>query len=70
MRLIVLEVCVGVALVMFVTMMGTTAMHRARQRLGRPATTPARSEYLWAVIPWVLITACALPAVRMAVGGD
>ncbi|MEJ0085188.1 MAG: hypothetical protein WDO72_05880 [Pseudomonadota bacterium] len=70
MRLIVLELCMGVAAVMFVTMLGTLAMHRARRRASDLAARPAPSEYLWAVIPWALIAACALPAVRIAVAGD
>ncbi len=63
MRLVVLELCMGIAAATFGTMLGTIAMHRARHQVHGLATTPAPAEYLWAVIPWTLIAACALPAV-------
>jgi len=42
------------------------ALARARAEAGGPPAfhSSAVSEYLWAVIPWLLIIACAIPAAR------
>ena len=62
MRLFVLQGCVGIAALVFLAMLSAIARHRlqAPQRMHQ---SPALAEYLWATIPWVIIVACATPAV-------
>jgi heme/copper-type cytochrome/quinol oxidase subunit 2 len=69
MRLILLEVCAGITALLFLVMLGEIARHRARRRSEGANSVGAMSEYLWAVVPWVILTACALPAVRLIVKG-
>ncbi len=68
MRLIALQICGGIALLVFLAMLGAIARHRLRNG---PLTkrSPALAEYLWAIIPWLMIIAGALPAVRQIVAG-
>jgi heme/copper-type cytochrome/quinol oxidase subunit 2 len=68
-RLILLEVCAGITALVFLVMLTGIARHRAQRRSEGTNNVPAMSEYLWAVIPWVMLTACALPAVRLIVAG-
>ena len=65
MRLIILEVCAGITALLFLVMLAQIARHRAQRRSEGANNVAAMSEYLWAVIPWVMLTACALPAVRL-----
>ena len=67
MRLIVLEFCAGITALVFLGMLAQIARHRARRRSEGANNVAAVSEYLWAVIPWVILTVCALPAVRLIV---
>ena len=67
MRLIVLEVCAGVAALLFLVTLAATASHRARLRAGGAYPAPALAEYLWMVVPWVIFAAGAFPAVRLIV---
>ena len=69
MRLILLEVCAGITALLFLVMLTGIARHRARRRCEGANSVAALSEYLWAVVPWVMLTACALPAVRLIVTG-
>ena len=54
----VLEVCATIAALLFLISLAAIAVHRARRR-----QAVSLIEYLWAVAPWVMVTACALPAV-------
>ena len=65
MRLILLQVCAVITALLFLVMLTEIARHRAQHRCEGTGNAPAMSEYLWAVIPWVILTACALPAVRL-----
>jgi heme/copper-type cytochrome/quinol oxidase subunit 2 len=66
MRLIVLEICGGIALLVFVVMLAAIARHRLQ---GRSQTYQgnALAEYLWATIPWLMIISSAIPAARQIV---
>jgi heme/copper-type cytochrome/quinol oxidase subunit 2 len=68
-RLILLEVCVGITALLFLVMLAGIARHRAQRRSEGANNATAMSEYLWAVVPWVMLTACALPAVRLILTG-
>jgi heme/copper-type cytochrome/quinol oxidase subunit 2 len=68
-RLILLEVCAGITALLFLVMLAGIARHRAQRRFEAANNATAMSEYLWAVVPWVMLTACALPAVRLIVAG-
>ena len=67
MRLIVLEVCAGIVALLFLLTLAATALHRARVRAGGVYPASALAEYLWALVPWVILAAAALPAVRLIV---
>ena len=67
MRLILLEFCAGIAALIFLVMLATIARHRAQRRSEGANNATAMSEYLWALVPWVILTVCALPAVRLIV---
>jgi len=62
MRLLVLQICGGIAALVFLAMLSATARHRL-QASPHMRQSPALAEYLWATIPWVIIVACATPAV-------
>jgi heme/copper-type cytochrome/quinol oxidase subunit 2 len=64
-RLIVLEVCAGIVALLFLATPATTASHRARHRAGGAYPASALAEYLWAMVPWVILAEGALPAVRL-----
>ena len=65
MRLILLEFCAGITALLFLVTLAAIARHRAQRRFEGANIPTAMSEYLWAVVPWVMLTACALPAVRL-----
>ena len=65
MRLILLEICAGITALLFLVMLTEIARHRAQRRSEGANSPTAMSEYLWAVVPWVILTVCALPAVRL-----
>ena len=67
MRFVALEVCACIAALLFLTTLIATAVHRAKRSSTDAHRTSALAEYLWSVIPWIMITAAALPAVRMIV---
>ena len=56
MRRIVLEVCVGSGVLLFLTSLAAMVGHHAKHPV-------AMREYLWAVVPWVMVAAAAFPAV-------
>ena len=70
MRLIILEVCAGVAALVFLTMLAATAMHRSARGAEGPHQCTPLAEYLWTMVPWLMMVACVLPAVRRIVAGD
>ena len=63
MRLIVLEVCASIAALLFLTSLAAMAAYHAKRRLQGVRHAVPLKEYLWAVVPWVMVAACALPAV-------
>ncbi len=69
MRLIVLEVCAGVAVLVFLAMLVATAMHRSARGAEDPHHCAPLAEYLWTTVPWLMMVACVLPAVRRIVAG-
>jgi hypothetical protein len=66
-RLIVLEVCAGIVALLFLVTLAATASHRARLRAGGACPASGLPEYLWAVVPWVIIAGSTFPAVRLIV---
>ena len=69
MRLIALEACGGVAALVFLTMLVATALHRSARGSEGTYQCAALAEYLWAVVPWLMMAACVLPAARRFVAG-
>jgi heme/copper-type cytochrome/quinol oxidase subunit 2 len=67
MRFVVLEVCACIVALLFLTTLTATAVHRAKRSSTDAHHANALTEYLWAAIPWVMIAAAALPAVRLIV---
>ena len=70
MRLIALEVCAGVGALVFLTMLVATALHRSKRGSEGTYQCAALAEYLWAVVPWLMMAACVLPAARRIVAGN
>jgi heme/copper-type cytochrome/quinol oxidase subunit 2 len=68
-RLILLKLCAGITALLFVVMLAEIARHRAKRRSEGASNVAAMSEYLWAVVPWVMLAAGAFPAVRLIVTG-
>ena len=66
MRLIALTICGSIALLVLLAMLATIARHRA-QHHSRERRSAALAEYLWAIIPWLMILSCAIPAARQIV---
>ena len=64
MKLIILGVCGLIAVLVFLTMLTTVALHRTR-RPGAAGT--ALVECLWTTIPCLVVITAALPAVRLIV---
>ena len=64
MRLIALEVCAGIVALLFLISLAAMAAHHAKRRRfqGLRQAVPLK-EYLWAVVPWVMVAAAAFPAV-------
>jgi hypothetical protein len=69
MRLIALEALAVVAALVFFTMLVATALHRATNGSDNIYRASAIAEYLWAVVPWLMMGACVFPAVRRIVAG-
>jgi heme/copper-type cytochrome/quinol oxidase subunit 2 len=53
-----------IAVLVFVSMLHAIARHRAAGGADESWRTSALSEYLWATVPWLMMGACAFPAVR------
>jgi len=64
MRIVILEILAVVALLTFLSMLGSIAKHRAAARADDPWRDSALAEYLWAMVPWLMTAACLVPAVR------
>jgi heme/copper-type cytochrome/quinol oxidase subunit 2 len=64
-KLIVLGVCGLIAVLVFLTILITVALHRTRRPWA--AGTTVVVECLWAAIPCLIVIAAALPAVRLVV---
>jgi heme/copper-type cytochrome/quinol oxidase subunit 2 len=69
MRIIALEGLAVVAALVFVTMSVATAMHRPSRGSEVLRQGSALAEYLWTVVPWLIMAACVLPSVRRIVAG-
>jgi len=63
MKLVALELCGSIALLVFLMMLATIARHRVLGR-SQERRSAALAEYLWAAIPWLMILSCAIPVVR------
>jgi len=64
MRLVVLQFCGAIAVLVFLAMLAAIARHRGQ--CGSQSDQPgALTEYLWATIPWLMIISCAIPAVDL-----
>jgi heme/copper-type cytochrome/quinol oxidase subunit 2 len=69
MRTVALEVLALIATAVFVVMMAAIVRHRSRCPT-MSAQTSVVAEYLFALVPWLIIAASALPSVRrIAAGG-
>ena len=64
-KLIILGVCGVIAVLVFLTILTTVALHRTQRPCAAGAT--ALVECLWATIPCLIVIAAALPAVRVIV---
>ena len=62
MRGIVLEVCVTIVALLFLTSLAAMASHHAKGRFQGVRHAVSLKEYLWAVVPWVMVAAAAFPA--------
>jgi heme/copper-type cytochrome/quinol oxidase subunit 2 len=69
MRLIALQVLAVVAALVFLTMMVVTGLHRSARGSEDPYQNSPLAEYLWAVVPWLIVAACVFPTVRRIVAG-
>jgi heme/copper-type cytochrome/quinol oxidase subunit 2 len=52
---------------LFLATLTAVAVHRAKRSSTDAHHANAPTEYLWAAIPWIMIAAAALPAVRLIV---
>jgi heme/copper-type cytochrome/quinol oxidase subunit 2 len=64
MRLIVLAIGSVLVGLVFLTTVFATARHRAQHRSDGAYQASAMAEYSWLVVPWLILIAAALPAVR------
>jgi heme/copper-type cytochrome/quinol oxidase subunit 2 len=69
MRLIALQVLAAIAALVFVTMLTATAWHRTAGDAENTYRVSTLAECLWTVVPWLMMGACVLPAVRQIVAG-
>jgi hypothetical protein len=67
MRLIVLEALAVVAGLEFLIMLRAIALHRTAPSADASLLGSALSEYLWALVPWLMMAAGVLPSVRRIV---
>jgi heme/copper-type cytochrome/quinol oxidase subunit 2 len=69
MRLIALDVLAVVAALVFLTTMVVTVMHRSTRAAEDSYQSSPLAEYLWAVVPWLIVAACVFPAARRIIAG-
>jgi heme/copper-type cytochrome/quinol oxidase subunit 2 len=70
MRTIALQVFAIVAAAVFVVMMIAVVRHRSSGTAETSRQSSALAEYLFALIPWLIMAASALPSLRrIAAGG-
>jgi heme/copper-type cytochrome/quinol oxidase subunit 2 len=67
MRVIALEVLATVAALTFLGTLVAIAVHRSANGPQDPWRGSALAEYLWAMVPWLMVAACVLPSVRRIV---
>jgi heme/copper-type cytochrome/quinol oxidase subunit 2 len=67
--MIALQVLAAIAALVFLIMLVATAMHRAAGGSENTYRASALAEYLWTVVPWLMMGACVAPAVRRIVAG-
>jgi heme/copper-type cytochrome/quinol oxidase subunit 2 len=67
MRLVALEVLAAVVALVFLALMVATALHRSARAAQALPQGSALAEYLWALVPWLMMAACVIPAVRRIV---
>jgi heme/copper-type cytochrome/quinol oxidase subunit 2 len=67
MRLMVLETLAAVAGLAFLVMLRAIALHRAAPSADASLQGSALSEYLWILVPWLMMAVCVLPSVRRIV---
>jgi heme/copper-type cytochrome/quinol oxidase subunit 2 len=70
MRFIALDILATIAALVFVTMLVATALQRPRLGAEGPGHSSILAEYLWAVVPWLIMAACVFPSVRRIVAGS
>ena len=70
MRVIALELCVAIAVVLFVAMMVAAAWHRMRHPVESERRVAVLSDLIWAAVPWVMVVGGALPAIQMTLGHE
>ena len=72
MRIIALEVLATIAALTFLGALVAIAVHRSAHgpQDPDPWRSSALAEYLWAMVPWLIVAACVLPSVRRIVASD
>jgi heme/copper-type cytochrome/quinol oxidase subunit 2 len=70
MRTIALEILAFIAASVFMVMMVAVARHRLTRSPQATCQSSALAEYLFALVPWLIMAASALPSLRrIAAGG-
>jgi heme/copper-type cytochrome/quinol oxidase subunit 2 len=67
MRVIALEVLATIAALTFLGALVAIAVHRSAHGPQDPWRSSALAEYLWAMVPWLIVAACVFPSVRRIV---
>ena len=70
MRFITLQVLAVIAVIVFAIMLITTASYRGAGNEQPKHSGSALAESLWTAVPWLIMAACAFPAVRRIVAGS
>jgi heme/copper-type cytochrome/quinol oxidase subunit 2 len=67
MQFIALKALGSIAALVFLTMLVAIALHRSARGPENSYQSSAVAEYVWAAVPWLMMIACVLPAVRRIV---
>ena len=67
MRIAVLWIALATGAGVFVAMLATTRAHRAHNAAFIQASA---TEYIWLVIPWLIVALSVAPAVRKVLAGE